>query len=74
MDNDTHISVPNGVGDQPGMDLDHDGPMTPSQASQLKSLAAEAGVPADVNLNRRDAAKKIDELQGKMTRGAAGDA
>ena len=72
MDNSTHISVPNNVA-MPD-DGEPTGPMTASQASRLKSLSAEAGVPADLGLNRIDAAKRIAELEGKMGRGGAADA
>ena len=72
MDNSTHISVPDDVRTPTG-DSDS-GPMTPAQASHLKALSAEAGVPADLGLNRADAAKRIEELERTMGRGGGADA
>jgi hypothetical protein len=76
MDNDqTHISVPNSVGDELGGNEQRpaDKPMTASQASHLKSLAAELGLPVDLNLTGREAMKKIEELERKAGRGAPKD-
>ncbi len=61
----TYISVPDNVpqeGDSTGRKSK---PMSGSQASQLKQLASELGVPVDLGLNADDAARKIDELQKK---------
>ena len=45
-----------------------DEPMTGAQASYLQTLAEEAGEPADANLTKADASKKIDELKAKTGR------
>lgn len=73
MDNDTHVSIGDEMDESPGARAG-DGPMTASQAAHLKSLAGAAGIPVDLNLSRREAAKRIDELEGKMARGTSGDA
>ena len=44
-------------------------PMTGAQASYLKTLCDEAGHEFDPNMNKADASKLIDELQGKTGRG-----
>ncbi len=44
--------------------------MTGAQASYLKTLSEEAKVEFDPTLNKADASKRIDELQGKTGRGA----
>lgn len=46
-----------------------DEPMTGAQASYLQTLSEEAGEEFDPELNKADASKKIDELQGKTGRG-----
>ena len=43
--------------------------MTGAQASYLKTLCEEAGEPFDPALNKADASKRIDALQGKTGRG-----
>jgi hypothetical protein len=43
--------------------------MTGPQASYLKTLCQEAGVPFDPSLNKAAASKLIDELQQKTGRG-----
>lgn len=43
--------------------------MTGAQASYLKTLSEEAGVPFDQELTKADASKRIDELQAKTGRG-----
>jgi hypothetical protein len=43
--------------------------MTGAQASYLKTLCDEAGVPFDGSLSKADASKRIDELQAKTGRG-----
>ena len=43
--------------------------MTGAQASYLKTLSEEAHEEFDETLNKADASKKIDELQGKTGRG-----
>lgn len=43
--------------------------MTGAQASYLKTLSEEAGEEFDPNLNKADASRRIDELQGKTGRG-----
>jgi len=43
--------------------------MTGAQASYLKTLSEEAGEPFDPHLNKADASKRIDALQGKTGRG-----
>lgn len=46
-----------------------DEPMTGAQRSYLKTLSDEAGEPADENLSKAEASKKIDNLQQKTGRG-----
>jgi len=73
MSDDTHISVPaNGNVNEPG-DADARLPMTPSQASYLKQLSSETGVPVNLNMNRHDAAKKISALEAKRGQAVPGD-
>jgi hypothetical protein len=48
-------------------------PMTGAQKSYLKTLSDEAGEELDETLTKADASKRIDELQQKTGRGAAGD-
>lgn len=43
--------------------------MTGAQASYLKTLSEEAGVPFDEKLTKAEASKRIDELQAKTGRG-----
>jgi hypothetical protein len=43
--------------------------MTGAQASYLKTLCEEAGEEFDPTLNKADASKRIDALQGKTGRG-----
>jgi hypothetical protein len=43
--------------------------MTGPQASYLKTLCQEAGVPFDASLSKAQASKLIDELQQKTGRG-----
>ena len=45
-----------------------DEPMTGAQRSYLETLASEAGEPADEDLTKAEASKKIDELQEKTGR------
>ncbi len=44
-------------------------PMTDAQKSYLKTLSDEAGEPAQEDLTKSEASKKIDELQQKTGRG-----
>jgi hypothetical protein len=46
-----------------------DEPMTGAQASYLKTLSEEANEPFDGSLTKRDASKRIEELQAKTGRG-----
>ena len=46
-----------------------DEPMTGAQKSYLKTLSDQADEPFDESLNKADASKKIEELQGKTGRG-----
>ena len=48
-------------------------PMTGAQASYLKTLSEEAHEEFPDDLNKADASKKIDELQGKTGRGEQDD-
>ncbi|WP_419808824.1 DUF3072 domain-containing protein [Sphingomonas sp.] len=48
-------------------------PMTGAQASYLKTLSEEAHEEFPEDLNKADASKKIDELQGKTGRGEQDD-
>lgn len=43
--------------------------MTGAQASYLKTLSEEAGVPFDPDLSKADASKRIDALQAETGRG-----
>ncbi len=43
--------------------------MTGAQASYLQTLSEEAGEPFDPSLNKAEASKRIDALQGKTGRG-----
>ncbi len=43
--------------------------MTGAQASYLKTLSEEAGVPFDETLSKAEASKQIDALQAKTGRG-----
>lgn len=43
--------------------------MTGAQASYLKTLSEEAGVPFDDSLSKADASKRIDDLQEQTGRG-----
>jgi hypothetical protein len=43
--------------------------MTGAQASYLKTLCDEAGVPFDPSLSKAEASKRIDALQAKTGRG-----
>lgn len=43
--------------------------MTAAQASYLKTLSQEAGVPFDETLTKAEASKKIEELQERTGRG-----
>lgn len=43
--------------------------MTGAQASYLKTLSEEAGVPFDETLSKAEASRRIDELQAKTGRG-----
>ena len=45
-----------------------DEPMTGAQASYLKTLCEETGEPFDETLDKADASKMIDKLQGKSDR------
>jgi hypothetical protein len=45
-----------------------DEPMTGAQASYLKTLSEEAGVPFEERLTKAEASKRIDELQGRSGR------
>ena len=45
-----------------------DEPATGPQRSYLETLAREAGEEVPADLNKADASKKIDELQGKSDR------
>ena len=47
-------------------------PMTGAQKSYLETLSAEANVPAETDLTKADASRKIDELQKKTGRGQEG--
>jgi hypothetical protein len=49
-----------------------DEPMTGAQRSYLKTLSEEAHEPFDENLTKAEASKRIEELQRKTGRGAAG--
>jgi hypothetical protein len=46
-----------------------DEPMTGAQRSYLSTLAGEAGEPAEEDLTKAEASKRIDELQEKTGRG-----
>ncbi|HEY0713448.1 MAG TPA: DUF3072 domain-containing protein [Polyangia bacterium] len=46
-----------------------DEPMTGAQASYLKTLSEEANEPFEPGLSKRDASKRIDQLQEKTGRG-----
>lgn len=46
-----------------------DEPMTGAQASYLKTLSDEAGVPVATGLTKAEASKRIDELQHMTGRG-----
>lgn len=46
-------------------------PMTGAQASYLQTLSEEAGEEFDPALNKADASKRIDALQGKTGRGTS---
>ena len=46
--------------------------MTGAQRSYLQTLSEEAKVDFDENLTKAEASKRIDELQQKTGRGAAG--
>ncbi|MAU98169.1 MAG: DUF3072 domain-containing protein [Fulvimarina sp.] len=48
-------------------------PMTGAQASYLKTLCEETGHPFDENLNKADASKLIDLLQGESKRVSDGE-
>jgi hypothetical protein len=50
-----------------------DEPMTGAQASYLKTLSEEAHEPFDDKLSKREASKRIDELQEKTGRGKRTD-
>lgn len=69
----THISVPQDVGQDEGAAVTGEKPLSPSQESHLKMLAAELGVPVDLNLTGREAMRKIDELERKAGRGGPKD-
>lgn len=43
--------------------------MTGAQASYLRTLSEEAGVPFEENLTKAEASKRIDELQERTGRG-----
>ena len=45
-----------------------DEPMTGAQRSYLKTLADEAGEPAEEDLTKAEASKRIDELREKSPR------
>jgi hypothetical protein len=49
-------------------------PMTGAQRSYLKTLCEEAKVDFDDRLTKAQASKRIDELQRRTGRGAAGNA
>jgi hypothetical protein len=49
-----------------------DEPMTGAQRSYLKTLSEEAKEDFDENLTKAQASERIDELQQKTGRGAAG--
>jgi len=46
-----------------------DEPMTGAQKSYLKTLSDQASEPFDESLNKADASKRIEELQGRTGRG-----
>ncbi|WNO52604.1 DUF3072 domain-containing protein [Stakelama saccharophila] len=46
-----------------------DEPMTGAQASYLKTLCEEAGIPFEDGLSKADASRRIDELQARTGRG-----
>jgi hypothetical protein len=46
-----------------------DEPMTGAQKSYLHTLSSEAHVPAEDDLTKADASRRIDELQKKTGRG-----
>jgi len=43
--------------------------MTGAQASYLKTLSDEAGIPSDAELTKAEASQRIDELQARTGRG-----
>ncbi len=49
-----------------------DEPMTGAQRSYLKTLCEAADEPFDENLTKAEASKRIDALQERTSRGAAG--
>ena len=49
-----------------------DEPMTGAQRSYLKTLADEAGEPADEDLTKAEASKRIDDLRDKTGRTEGG--
>lgn len=49
-----------------------DEPMTGAQRSYLETLAREASQPAESDLTKAEASKKIEELQEKTGRGKSG--
>ena len=70
---DAHISVSGNAGigsaKPPGRAST---PQTPEQTARLEMLAAERGIPPELELNAEDAARRIAELE-KTTRGGSRD-
>ena len=76
MENDkTYISVSGNVGgEMEGKSNDDDRkPITPSQRTQLQSLAGETGLPVDLDVTRGEARRRIAELEKKAGRNTPND-
>jgi hypothetical protein len=63
--------------DQPQRDPDDwktgDEPMTPAQASYIRTLSEEVGEPIDENLTKAQASARIDELRQRSPRVSGGE-
>lgn len=64
-DESTHISVSNNVGGVAEGPVTQVKKMSSSQAGRLKLLCAERGLPFEEGLNADEAARRIEELDGK---------
>ena len=69
----TDADSPSGLAKDPDEWVTGDEPMTPAQASYLRTLAADSGTEIADNLTKAEASKLIDELRARSPRVHPGD-